>query len=535
MADKGWGARMITDAEAQQKLLNIVANKQEFIPDFLSEQIGIEYFDAKYRPFVRGIEQSYQDSQAFTEEYYNDFISKSVANGDYNKWTGSEVSSQKIAVGNEKDIYTGIKNFEKTDSTDFSLMCRRVRESFIRQRSVKLIERFSANKGKDWMGSLSSLTEELTILTSNSIDGKIASWDTVAEYGDDWYAELENEITNPKKVLQTGIKPFDETMPMGLDIGALTLIVADVGGFKSATMINIALNVCKDSQEDVLYVSLEMPKARLMQRIMAREANVHSEKIGKPSLLSPPEKERLKKASDEFKKISSKFAILDAQERMTVSKIRAELEKRKHFFKPRLVVIDYISILSPEPWYQRLAEHSWYGQMCKDLRQLGRKMGFSVLSAVQLNREAIKSLRNQKDGKQTVGSDALRGSHDFSADADNIFVQFPHPDRPKEKLYLVCVKSRYGSTMFGQYKDKSKADLEVNPHIGKIYSTVEATFDFGDPEASDLIKKAEDAVIKNPDLDLSFEPEAPNPMLSKGDVKKTIKGLVNNVNDLGFD
>jgi replicative DNA helicase len=332
-----------------------------------------------------------------------------------------------------------------------------------------------------------------------------------------------------RKVLQTGIKPFDETMPMGLDIGHLTLVVADVGGFKSATMINIALNVCKMSKEDVLYVSLEMPKNSLMQRIIAREAGVDSEKISKPAMLTINEKERLKKAFEDFKSISSRFAILDAQERMTVSKIRAELEKRKGFFKPRLVVIDYISILGPDAWYQKLAEHSWYGQMCKDLRQLGRKMNFSVLSAVQLNREAIKSLRNQKDGKQTVGSDALRGSHDFSADADNIYVQFPHPEMPKEKLYLFCVKSRYGSTMFGQYKNQNKATLEVHANIGKITAAIDATWSVSstDSEASAYLKKAEEIVLPNPDLDLDFD-QTPPPAA-------TVKKSKIMQDDLGFD
>lgn len=243
-------------------------------------------------------------------------------------------------------------------------------------------------------------------------------------------------------------------------------------------------------------------------------------------MLSANEKERLKKAFDDFKNIGSKFAILDAQERMTVSKIRAELEKRKSFFRPRLVVIDYISILSPDSWYQKLAEHSWYGQMCKDLRQLGRKMGFSVLSAVQLNREAIKSLRNQKDGKQTVGSDALRGSHDFSADADNIYVQFPHPEMPKEKLYLFCVKSRYGSTMFGPFKNQNKATLEVHANIGKISAAVDATWSVNtnDSEASEFLRKAENVVLPNPDLDLSFDhvpppaPERKKPQIIESDL-----------------
>lgn len=518
----------MNEVECQQKILNLIINNQEFIPEFISEQISSEYFDNKYRCLVNGIVESNRNSNKFTEQYFFDFVARSVSNGDYKKWSGSEVTSSKIALTNEKSIYSNIANLDKCDVADFALICRKVREGFIKKQALKHLESFSSNKNNDYLNALGELSEELTNLMSSSSDTKVASWSSVDEYGEEWLSNLEKEIKNPKKVLSTGIKPFDETMPIGLDIGSLTLIVADVGGFKSGSMINIALNVCKESQENVLYVSLEMPKERLMQRILSREAGVESERISKPNLLTEEEKERLKKAIEDFKNIKSKFSILDAQERMTVSKIRAEIEKRKGFFTPRLVVIDYISILSPDSWYQKLAEHSWYGQMCKDLRQIGRKMGFAVLSAVQLNREAIKSLRNQKDGKQTVGSDALRGSHDFSADADNIFVQFPHPEQPKEKLFLFCVKSRYGSTMFGKNKDENKATLEVNLAIGKMYASVDAAWPTGDNfEASEFIRKGEAAHIENPDLDLSFDPTPPPAPVMKPNKKVT-------QDDLGF-
>lgn len=519
----------MNDHEAQQKLLNLVVTHQDFISQMLAADISPEHFDSRYRTLVHAVEESHQTSSKFTEDYYIDFVTRSVANGNYKKWSRSEVSSTKIASANEKSLYNIIANLELVDANDFNLILRKVKEAHIKQRSIVALEEFSNKKSQDYLTALSALSEEIGLLVTAGSDAKAATFTTVDDYGDQWYKDLENEITNPKKVLHTGIKPFDETMPMGLDIGSLTLIVADVGGFKSASMINIALNVCKLHKEDVLYVSLEMPKSSLMQRILAREAGIDSEKISKPAMLSSNEKQRLQNAISDFKNISSKFAILDAQERMTVGKIRAELEKRKSFFRPRLVVIDYISILSPETWYQKLAEHSWYGQMCKDLRQLGRKMGFGVLSAVQLNREAIKSLRNQKDGKQTVGSDALRGSHDFSADADNIYVQFPHPDMPKEKLYLFCVKSRNGSTMFGQFKNQNKATLEVHASICKITASVDATWSTSgnDAEATELLKKAENVSLPNPDLDLDFDATPPfAPTFVKPKVKHS---------DLGFD
>jgi replicative DNA helicase len=525
----------ITELEAQEKLLHLVINRNELIPEFLAEQMGPAYFESKYRPFIYGIEQSHQDSEKFTENYYLDFIARAAANGDYKKWTGSEIESAKFAQQTEKRNFQLITNLDKVDPQDFPLICRKVREYYIKRKSGEFFDRFNTNKNKDYVSAVRDIADDLNILVSSADENNAATWVNVDDYGPDWYDQLEKEALNPKKVLQTGILPFDETMPIGLDPGSLTLIVADVGGFKSATMINISLNVCKQSGENVLYVSLEMPKDRLMQRIISREAEIDSSKLAKPNLLTADEKARVKKAAEDFKQISSKFAILDAQERMTVSKIRAELEKRKHFFKVRLVVIDYISILSPEPWYQKLAEHSWYGQMCKDLRQLGRKMGFAVLSAVQLNREAIKSLRNQKEGKQSVGSDALRGSHDFSADADNIYVQVRHPEQSEEKLYLFCVKSRYGSTMFGPHHNQSKATLDVYPKIGKISAFVDASWADNDPDASEVLRRGESAPSPNPDIDLAFDDEPPKPMITPKEKPKIAKKASQSTDDLGFE
>ncbi len=516
----------LSENESQEKLIHILIKNQNILPEFFSGDISVDYFDDKYKPIIVSLEECNHKSEKFTENYYIDFISRSVANGDYKKWTGNQVESLFFAQQAERRNYQLVTNLEKIDINDYPLVCRKVREHYIKQQSMRLFENFNKNSQKDYLSATRTLTDSLNNLVSDSGESA-SSWIIVDEYADDWYKEFEEELNNPKKILPTGIRPFDETMPAGMDIGSLTLIVADVGGFKSATMINIALNACKMFGENVLYVSLEMPKHRIMQRIISRESSVDSEKFTKPKMLSEKDKEKIKKAADDFKIINSKFAILDAQERMTVSKIRAELEKRKHFFRPRLVVVDYISILSPEPWYQKLAEHSWYGQMCKDLRQLGRKMGFGVLSAVQLNREAIKSLRNQKDGKQSVGSDALRGSHDFSADADNIYVQFMHPDFAGTKLLLFCVKSRNGSTMFGPLKSEKKAELLIYPNIGKVDSVDSISIKYDDKDAKEFFMKAEEVPPPNPDLDLSFDVADSPPLLKTKPVK-------NSVSDLGF-
>jgi replicative DNA helicase len=292
----------IIEAESQEKLLYLLINHSSLVPDFLSQQIGLEFFEPKYRPIIAAIELAHNSSEQFTENYFIDYIIKSVSNGDYKKLTGNDAVGVKIAQTNERRNYHSVATLDKVDPADFPLVCRKVRENYIKNKSGDLLDKFNKKRQQDYVSAVTLLSEELTSLVSNNSETGASTWVTVDDFYDNWYKSLEQEINNPKKVLLTGIKPFDETMPIGLDPGSLTLIVADVGGFKSATMINIALNVCKVFNENVLYVSLEMPKDRLMQRIISRESGVDSEKLSKPSMLTAEEKSKIENAGKDFKK-----------------------------------------------------------------------------------------------------------------------------------------------------------------------------------------------------------------------------------------
>jgi NhaP-type Na+/H+ and K+/H+ antiporter len=121
----------MNDIEAQQKLLYLVINNQDFVAQLLAEDINPDFFDTKYKALMYGIEQSHQSNSKFTEEFYLDFVNKAVANNNYKKWTGSEVTSTKIAATIEKSIYNVTANLDKVDVADFQLICRKVKEAYI--------------------------------------------------------------------------------------------------------------------------------------------------------------------------------------------------------------------------------------------------------------------------------------------------------------------------------------------------------------------------------------------------------------------
>ena len=138
-----------------------------------------------------------------------------------------------------------------------------------------------------------------------------------------------------------------------------------------------------------------------------------------------------------------------------------------------MVVVDYIANLIAEDRYKTERNDLQIGEMLKDLRHMGRKNsitkeGFAVVSAAQIGREGLKRIRKLGIAKATFYSEDLRGSHEYSADADNIFGQMEDVSQPNEQLKLVVIKSRYGPKTFTD--GSLQATLSISPEISLIRS-----------------------------------------------------------------
>ena len=110
---------------------------------------------------------------------------------------------------------------------------------------------------------------------------------------------------------------------------------------------------------------------------------------------------------------------------------------------------------------------------------MGKQHGFAILSAAQMTRDGIKKLKSDKDMSKSPGSEDLRGSHEYSADSDNIFAQSPSPDEPNRKMLLWCIKARYGKKTFD---GKNYAILDFYPEFSKIDSSTAYSFDINDDD-----------------------------------------------------
>jgi replicative DNA helicase len=438
--------------KSQEKLLSLLIHDRDLFEDFIQNKNALSIFDKKYATLVKGMLHALTNSVSLTRDSYKGFVNK-------------ESGGKHVAALAEDAIFVQIAMMTDVDKNDYPYLIETVQEDYIKGKTSTFFESFKTEKDKDYKKALRDLSSNIDSILSEGAGNKYKYF-TIKSYFDDWYQNLVEKRNNPQKRLLTGIKEIDESMQTGLTPGQLTLFVAEPGGMKSMIMMNIALNVFMDFGEPVLFVSLEMTKDKVMNRIISRETNIDLQKLSKPELLTEDELVKVLQSKEKWEPKISDFGLIDNEERMTVGEIKRFIEKNQAVSNFKLVVIDYIAILQPDERYSRQSEHSWAGEMCKDLRQLGRKHGFALVSAVQLGKESLKRLKQQKQGKQSAGVEDMRGSHDYSADADNIYIQWPHPNEPTQKLCLVCAKARDGKKTF--INDVTMAVLDIKPNLQKI-------------------------------------------------------------------
>lgn len=311
-------------------------------------------------------------------------------------------------------------------------------------------------------------------------------------------------------IILSGIPEVDDTMGTGFEKGTLTLYCADVGGFKSAMLLNNGINIA-DAGYNVLYIPLEMDKEQMIKRLLSRYAKVDSRKLFKDKkLLSDEEFERLKEAREKiYKREKGNLYIMQRPGVTTVLDIEKEIRRHAEIFKPHVVIIDYVANL--EAHKERYGRNDLeIGDQLKRMRQMGKELGFAVISAAQLGRDALKRLRKTASSKDKpqVHSEDIRGSHEYAADADNIFAMMKDSQQPGSRLHLFCVKARNGKTYFGEDPQKVRATLNVVPKYGFIYSPSEEKSDIDEEQLDKMIADTEAykmEIVKKKDEETFFD------------------------------
>ncbi|MGD9128383.1 MAG: replicative DNA helicase [Planctomycetia bacterium] len=212
----------------------------------------------------------------------------------------------------------------------------------------------------------------------------------------------------------TGFTDMDN-LTGGLHPSELIILAARPSMGKTAFATNIAENVAIDANEPVLFVSLEMARQELAQRMLASQGKIDGIKF-RSGMMSHGDREKLVAASA---KLSQAPLYVDDTPTRTMAEIAACARRIKRRNGLSLIVIDYLQLISPEnsndPRQEQVAK------IARRLKGLARELRIPILCLAQLNRQV-----EQGTGKESrrPRMSHLRESGAIEQDAD--VVMFVH-------------------------------------------------------------------------------------------------------------
>lgn len=492
---------------AQEQFINLLLKYKDVVNFWVTGNLSFEHFDEEYHTILRAIHSAYDDGFLLTRKGYREYLE-----------AGYGGRTEKIA---QEHLYNRIYAI-KSNKDDLDALIKKLLKIYLSRSSNKILKKFqnsAETRGIEY--AVKSLKEDVDGLTAYADVKTTIEYNDVSSFVDQYFKYAEDlrsgKIKEDEEDIKCGIPEIDYTMVSGFSPGTLTLFCADVGGFKSTMMLNIALNVW-ESGKNVAFVPLEMPKKQIISKIFSRESKIPYETVDHPLSWNDDDRKTLYETKKRlFEDRKSKLWLLETEDRTKVSVIRREIEKNIESFKPKIVIVDYIANLVPD---KRRGDRNdlEIGDMLKDLRHMGKNLKFAVVSGAQIGREALKRLRKSEADDIAVFSEDIRGSHEYSADADNIYAQIPDETQPDRLLDIYVVKARVGKKIF--QNGKKKATLQVEPEISLITSR---NTDWGDPTQEQEALTEYNNIINHIEDTLEFDnDEEPKKEMTDNDLDELI-------------
>ncbi|MBR0510976.1 MAG: replicative DNA helicase [Ruminococcus sp.] len=257
---------------------------------------------------------------------------------------------------------------------------------------------------------------------------------------------------------RTGFTLLD-SITSGLNKSDLIIIAARPGMGKTSFAMNIATNVARRAEKEVVTFNLEMSKEQIATRILSTEALVESNTLRNGRI-----------SGDDWVKLATSAGYLstlplyiDDTASMTVQKMKAKLRRTKNL---GLVIIDYLQLMeSTSKSDNRVTVIS---EITRQLKVMAKELNVPVILLSQLSR-AVES----RTDKRPMLSD-LRESGSIEQDADIVLFLYRDAYYNKESQRqniseCIVAKNRHGETgtveliWDGQYTRFSNPDYNAPP------------------------------------------------------------------------
>lgn len=238
--------------------------------------------------------------------------------------------------------------------------------------------------------------------------------------------------------IPTGFAELDEKTN-GFAPGQMVIIAARPAMGKSTLALDVARSASVHAGATTVFFSLEMGRTEIATRLLAAEASIPMQALRKGNL----EPRDWTKIAATTNRINEAPLFIDDSPNLTLVEIRAKCRRLKQRHNLKMVVIDYLQLLSSgkkaESRQQEVSEFS------RALKLLSKELEVPVVALSQLNRAS-----EQRSDKMPAISD-LRESGSLEQDADMVILLHRESsyetDNPRAgEADLILAKQRNGPT-----------------------------------------------------------------------------------------
>ncbi|WP_201456610.1 replicative DNA helicase [Chlamydia sp. 17-3921] len=220
----------------------------------------------------------------------------------------------------------------------------------------------------------------------------------------------------------------------------LMILAARPAMGKTALALNIAENLCFQSQIPVGIFSLEMTVDQLIHRIICSRAEVESRKINVGDL-SGHDFQRIVSVVNEMQKHT---LLIDDQPGLKVSDLRARARRMKESYDIQFLIIDYLQLLSGSGTLRSIeSRQTEISEISRMLKTLARELNIPILCLSQLSRKV-----EDRANHRPMMSD-LRESGSIEQDSDLVLFllrrEYYDPNDKPGTAELIVAKNRHGS------------------------------------------------------------------------------------------
>lgn len=205
--------------------------------------------------------------------------------------------------------------------------------------------------------------------------------------------------------IATGFPALDRAIGGGLKPGRLIVLGARPSVGKTALATQIGMNIAAVGH-GVLFLSLEMPTADLVDRIVATDARVGLSRLSTGQLSD----QDWSRVSESVERLTRTPLRVDDQPGLSLQQVRSKARQHRRKHGLALLVIDYLQLMTAAD--PKLHRHHQIEAISRGLKVLAKELGISVLVLSQLNRASADREPESSDLKE---SGAIEEDADIAA------------------------------------------------------------------------------------------------------------------------